>query len=91
MIVEGLLSVVITVLSTLFNLLPSLPAMPEIINYYWAEFITILGNGLSFLMVFCVPEVVMACLGIVIAIFLFDEMYDVILWFIRKIPFLGIK
>lgn len=91
MIIEALLNVVITVLGALFNLLPSLPAMPDIITIYWNQFVEILGMGLSFLMVFLVPEVVMACLGVSLAIFLFDELYDIILWFIRKIPFLGIK
>ena len=91
MIIEAVLNVVVSLLTALFNLLPELPAMPEIINTYWAQFVIIFNNGLSFIMFFLVPDVLYACLGISLALFVFDETYDVILWFIKKIPFLGIK
>lgn len=91
MIIEALLGVVLTLLTSLFNLLPSLPDLPDVFTTYWNEFLTILNGGLSFLMNFLVPEVVVGCLSVVIAIFFFDEIYDIVLWFIKKIPFLGIK
>lgn len=91
MIIEAVLSVVVSLLTALFNLLPELPAMPEIISTYWSQFVVIFNNGLSFLMFFLVPDVLYACLGISLALFIFDETYDFILWFLRKIPFLNIK
>ena len=91
MIIEGVLNVVISLLTALFNLLPALPAMPEVINTYWAQFLTIFNNGIAFLMYWLVPEVVTACLGVSLALFIFGETYDVILWFLRKIPFINIK
>ena len=91
MIIEAVLNVVVSLLTALFNLLPELPVMPEIINTYWAQFVIIFNNGLSFIMFFLVPDVLYACLGISLALFVFDETYDVILWFVKKIPFLGIK
>lgn len=91
MIIEAVLSVVVSLLTALFNLLPELPAMPEIINTYWTQFVTIFNNGLSFVMFFLEPDVLYACLGISLALFIFDETYDFILWFLRKIPFINIK
>ena len=92
MIIEGVLNVVISLLTALFNLLPALPAMPEVINTYWAQFLTIFNNGIAFLMYWLVPEVVTACLVSSPALCIFDdETYDVILWFLRKIPFINIK
>ena len=91
MIIEAVLNVVVSLLTSLFGLLPALPAMPEVITTYWSQFVSIFNNGLSFLMFFLVPEVLYACLGISLALFIFDETYDVILWFLKKIPFLGIK
>ena len=52
MIIEGVLNVVISLLTALFNLLPALPAMTEVINTYWAQFLTIFNNGLSLIMFF---------------------------------------
>lgn len=91
MIIETVLNVVVTLLTSLFNLLPELPAMPEVITSYWSQFVEIFNSGISFLMYFLVPEVLYACLGITLALFIFDETYDFILWFIKKIPFINIK
>ena len=49
------------------------------------------GQSPLFCMFLLVPEVLYACLGVSLALFIFDETYDVILWFLKKIPFLGIK
>lgn len=91
MIIEAVLSVIVSLLTALFNLLPELPAMPEVINTYWTQFLDIFNNGIAFLMYWLVPEVVAGCLGVSLALFVFDETYDIILWFIRKIPFINIK
>lgn len=91
MIIELVLNVVVSLLTALFNLLPALPAMPDVITTYWTQFIDIFNTGISFLMLFIVPEVLYACLGVSLALFVFDETYDIILWFLKKIPFLNIK
>lgn len=91
MIIEAVLNVVVSLLTALFNLLPSLPAMPEVITSYWEQLVTIFNQGISFLMIWLDSTVVVACLSVSLALFLFDEFYDAILWFLRKIPFLGIK
>lgn len=90
MIIESVLGVVVSLITSLLDLLPALPAMPDVFTTYWSQFVTIFNNGLSFLMFFLVPEVVYACLGVSLALFIFDETYDVIRWFVRKIPFINI-
>lgn len=91
MIVELVLDVVISILSFLLGLLPALPSFPSAITDIWAEFMTYLQQGMSFIGHWIYLPVALPCVGIIVAIELWDDFYKMLRFFINKIPFLNIR
>lgn len=91
MIITAVLQVVLTLISTLFNLLPSLPSLPDYIVSIFDDFSSMLMQGLSFFCNYVDTRVMMGCLVAGLAIHNFNELYNIIIWFLKKIPFINIK
>lgn len=91
MIITSLLNVILIVLESLFNLIPALPTLPEEVTYYWSEFLVIVSNGMSIIATYTNMTVVCSCLVLCIAMYNFEMVYDFIMWFLRKVPFINIK
>lgn len=91
MIIELVLDVVFSLLSALFSLLPSLPALPSIIIDVWNQVISSVSLGLAVLGNWLYFPVVLPCVGIILAINFFMDHYMLVVWFVCKIPFINIK
>lgn len=91
MIIELVLDVVLGIFSALFGLLPSLPSLPTAVTDVWSQFLGYLSQGMGFVGSWLYLPVALPCLGIVIAVELWDDFYKMIRWFVGKIPFLNIR
>lgn len=91
MIIELVFNVVLGILSALFGLLPSLPSLPAAVTEVWSQFLGYLNQGMGFVGSWLYLPVALPCLGVVIAVELWDDVYKMVRWFVEKIPFLNIR
>ena len=79
---------IIRVIFTILNVLPAIPVeMISTIDWYF----DFLMQGIDLFALFVDMDMVRLLIPVVISILLFDEMYQFIMWVIKKIPFLNIK
>lgn len=91
MIIESVLDVILNLLSALLGFLPALPSLPSNIVNVWSQVVDMMRQGMSLLGNWFYLPVALPCLGIVVAINLFEDAYNLIRWFVSKIPFLNIR
>lgn len=91
MIIELVLDVVLSILTALFSLLPSLPQLPAAITDVWNQILQYLNQGMGFVGSWLYLPVALPCLGLIVAVELWDDFYKMVRWFVNKIPFLNIK
>lgn len=91
MIISNILGVILDVLGGLFAFLPSLPSLSPEIMGVWQQFVDIVYEGMSLVGNFLYLPVALPCLLINLSVHLFLETYNLIAWFVNKIPFIGIK
>lgn len=90
MIIKGLFSLIIGLLDTLFGWV-SFPAMPAAVDTAFQTLLQYIGAGIGFVWLIVPRELVLVVLPVVLALSNFDKLYSVIMWILRKIPFLGIE
>lgn len=90
MIIKGLFSLIIGLLRIVFGWV-SLPAMPAAVDSAFQTLLTYMGQGMGFVWLIVPQELVLVVLPVVLVLSNFDKLYSVIMWILRKIPFLGIK
>ena len=73
MIIELVLDVVLGILSTLFGLLPSLPSLPAAVTDVWSQILGYLNQGMGFVGSWLYLPVALPCMGIVVAVELWDD------------------
>ena len=92
MLLEGLVSLVVTSIKAILSIFPTLPPFPAegltAINSYVSLIIT---NAGSLLGLFVDLNTVKVVLPIVLVLIEFEHVYGLVMWLLRKIPFLGIK
>lgn len=92
MLLEGLISLVVTLIKAILSIFPSLPAFPaeglNAINEYISMIITNAGGLIG---LFVDLNTIKIVLPIVLVLIEFEHIYDFVMWLLRKIPFLGIK
>lgn len=91
MIIEGLLNLLISLISFVFSMLPALPGLPEDFMISITTFFDFLTNSLGFFYFFIRPSTVRTCLGIVIVIEEFHHIYSFVMFIVRKIPLIGVE
>lgn len=90
MIIESVLDVVFTV----FNFLTSpinIPEFPEGVFYYMNQFLEYLSVGVSFVATYTHYPFLVTLLGIIIAIDIAISLYKLVMFVLKKIPFLNIS
>lgn len=90
MIIKGLFSLIISLLRIVFGWV-SLPAMPAAVDDAFQMLLTYIGQGMGFVWLIVPQPLVLAVLPVVLILSNFDKLYSVIMWILRKIPFLGIQ
>lgn len=91
MIIEAILNLLATVITTVFGILPNIPNLPDnLINGVYSV-INVIFDNLSLLGCFIRPQTIIIAVPVVIVIYNFDKIYKVVLFILKKIPMLGIK
>lgn len=94
MIIRKLLELCLSLLTSLLSNVGSIPALPEQILTIFQSVINYMVSGIDILGLFIGPTALTSigvCLDVIIAMNLFYLGYSIAMWFIKKIPFLGIK
>lgn len=94
MIIKKLLELCLSLLTSLLSNVGSIPALPEQILTIFQTVINYMVSGIDLLGLFIGPTALAfigVCLDVIIALNLFYFGYSCVMWFVKKIPFLGIK
>lgn len=90
MILEALLNIIKTLLETVFAFI-NLPAFPEELTSSVETFLNLIFENLSLLGFFIRPLTLTVSIPILIILLNFEQVYKLVMWIVRKIPFLGIE
>ena len=94
MIIKKLLELCLSLLTSLLSNVDSIPALPQQILTIFDTVIGYMLSGIDLLGLFIGPTALAfigVCLDVIIAMNLFYFGYSCVMWFVKKIPFLGIK
>lgn len=90
MIIKGLFSLIISLLNIVFGWV-SLPAMPSAVDDAFNLLLQYMGNMMGFVWLIVPREMVLVVIPVILVLSNFDKLYTVVMWVLRKIPFLGIE
>lgn len=90
MILESVFNLFAAALKLIFGWI-EFPPFPTELRAYVDAMVDLIRMGLNIIWVFIDQEVVMILLPLVVAVINFDHMYKLVMFVLRKIPFLGIK
>lgn len=90
MLIKALLSLVLTLLQFLFSWV-SFPPVPAQVDAVFQTLIQYIGQGIGFVWLIVPRDLVLVLLPIVLILDNFDKLYTIVMWILRKIPFLGIE
>jgi hypothetical protein len=91
MIVEWAMKLADVVVKVVFSLLGVLPSMPDSVTSVVDNFFDLIFVGVSIFNFFVPLNFVVVLIPIVIAIVNFDKLYKLVMWILRKIPFIGVE
>lgn len=90
MIIKGLFELVFGLLQIVFAPI-NLPDLPEVVQNVIDRLVDLMTSVIGIVAVFIDMEVVKVLIPVVIVIANFDKVWNMIMFILRKIPFLGIK
>lgn len=90
MIIELLFDFVLTLLEFLFGWV-EFPAIPAPIEDALYTLLNYISGAMDFVFLIVPSEIIFVGLPIVLVVENFDKLYSVIMWIVRKIPFLGME
>lgn len=90
MIVELLFQFVIGFLNVVFGWV-SFPAMPEAVTNAIDPLLDALASAIGFIWLIVPRELVLVVLPVILVVENFDKLYSIVMWILRKIPFLGMQ
>lgn len=94
MIIKKLLELCLSLLTSLMSGIDGVPVLSKDIINIFHTVINYMVSGIDLLGLFIGPTALTfigVCLDVIIAMNLFYFLYSVVMWFVKKIPFLGIK
>lgn len=91
MIFEWLLSFVSYITNYIFSIFDGLPQVPVQIVSVVDNFYSLVRNALNLLAVFVSFNVLRVIIPIVIVIINLENLYSLVMWILRKIPFVAIE
>ncbi len=90
MIIKGLFSLIIALLNIVFGWV-SLPAMPSAVDEAFNMLLSYMQSGIGFVWLIVPRDLVLVVIPVILILSNFDKLYTVVMWVLRKIPFLGIQ
>lgn len=94
MIIKKLLELCLSLLTSLLSNVGSIPALPDQLLGVLQSIVSYMLSGINLLGLLIGPTALTfigVCLDVIIAMNLFYFGYSCVMWFVKKIPFLGIK
>lgn len=91
MIIEALLNLISSIFQFVFNLLPDLPQFPSRITAAISSFLDLIFSNVGILGVFVSIDLVKILVPLILVVINFDHIYHLVLWILKKIPFLNMK
>lgn len=94
MIIKKLLELCLSLLTSLLSNVGSIPFLPDQLIANFMDVLNYMVSGIDLLGLFIGPTALTfigVCLDVIIALNLFYFGYSCVMWFVKKIPFLGIK
>lgn len=94
MIIKKLLEMCLSLLTSLLSNVGSVPDLPQNLMSVVFQILSYMSDGIDLLGLFIGPTAMTfigVCLDVIIAMNLFYFGYSCVMWFVKKIPFLGIK
>ena len=94
MIIKKLLEMCLSLLTSLLSNVGSVPDLPNNFTAIIFQITSYMLDGIDLLGLFIGPTALTflgVCLDVIIALNLFYFGYSCVMWFVKKIPFLGIK
>lgn len=90
MIVELLFRFVIGFLDIIFGWV-EFPPMPEAVVTSLDAVLDAISSAIGFIWLIAPRELVLVVLPVILVVENFDKLYSVVMWIVKKIPFLGMK
>lgn len=90
MIIKGLLNLILSLLEILFGWV-AFPPMPDAVVLAINTLMGYIADAVGFLWLIVPRELVIVGIPIILVLENFDKLYSVIMWILRKIPFLGLQ
>ena len=91
MIVIAIVALAGVVLAALYAALVGFPTFPSELTSVLDQIVGYLTDGLGFVLSFTYGEVIVALLGITIAVTTVISGYEFIMWVVKKIPMFGVS
>lgn len=91
MVLEAILTIVLSILKIIFTPLPSLPSLPSSFQNAIDTFFNFIFNGANLLDLFVRIDTLKVIGGLVIGALLFEQVYIFAMFILKKIPMLNIK
>lgn len=89
MIIETFLDLIYQLNNFIFSMLPSLPQMPDAITSAVNNFLNLIFEYAGLIGIFLPLDLVKVILPLAIIVINFEHIYGLILWVLKKIPFLS--
>ena len=90
MIVKLLFELIINLLNIVFGWV-SFPQMPSEVTQALDTLLDAMASAMGFIWLIVPSQLVMVVLPVVLIVENFDKLYSVVMWVLKKIPFLGMK
>lgn len=91
MILNFIIQVIFTLITTILGVLPNIPAIPTAISNGGTYISDTIATFVSFINIFFSPALVSATIVVAIGLFTWEWFYGLALWIIKKIPIVNIK
>lgn len=90
MIIKLLFELIIGLLEIVFSWV-SFPPMPEAVTNAFDVVLNAISNAMGFVWLVVPRELVLVVIPVILVVENFDKLYSIVMWILKKIPFLGMK
>lgn len=90
MILQWFAEMFFNILQILFSNL-NVPKLPVSINTLGQYINMIITNGSGLVSFFISPTLLKSLFGVVVGVMVFEELYSLVMWILKKVPMVGIK
>jgi hypothetical protein len=91
MILDWILNAAQTLITTVFSILPNLPPMPSQITDSCDWLVNMVSHSTGVLKYIYTPVLFNIIIGLVVTLLLFEQIYHLGMWLLKKIPIIDVK